>query len=68
MKRSVEETILFLQYSEKYKKVFGEGFPMIPFGEGKSNEEIYEMIDECIKQNKPVDEMGYMEYRDDVLY
>lgn len=44
------------EYSEK----FDDGFPMIPLGWGKSEDEVIKIIDECLRENKDVYEMGFL--------
>lgn len=46
---------------QKYTQVFGEAFPMIPLGWGRSDAEIIAIIDKCLKENKDVYELGYVE-------
>lgn len=43
---------------KKYAEKFDDGFPMIPIGWGRTEEEIIELIKNCISENKDVYEMG----------
>lgn len=52
----------------EYAKRFGDGFPMIPLGWGRSDEEIVEIIDECLKKGKDAYELGYVKDDDDIEY
>lgn len=51
---------------QEYSETFGDGFPMIPLGWGRSDEEIIALIDECIQDNKDVYEKGLV--KDDEIY
>lgn len=48
-----------------YDVTFGESFPTIPLGRSKKAEEI---IYKCVKANKDVYEMGYLQLDEDILY
>ena len=52
---------------DAYAKQFGDGFPMMPVAWGRTEEEVIEIIDECISKGKDVYELGYVE-EDDILY
>lgn len=45
---------------KEYAKKFDDGFPMIPLGWGKTDEEIVEIINECLEKEKDVYELGYV--------
>ena len=45
---------------KNYSKKFEDGFPMIPLGWGRTDEEIIEIAEACIKAGKDVYEMGYL--------
>lgn len=45
---------------DEYEKTFHDSFPTYPLAISKSDEEIIEMIDKCIKEKKDVYEMGYL--------
>jgi len=51
---------------ERYKKKFNDDFPTIPF-ESQEDEEIIDIIDECIEENKDVYDLGYLSL-DDIMY
>ena len=51
---------------ERYKKKFNDDFPTIPFY-NKEDEEIIDIIDECIEANKDVYDLGYL-FLDDIMY
>lgn len=53
-----------LEYAEK----FGDGFPMIPLGWGRTDEEIIKIIDKCINANKDAYGMGYVKEDLDIEY
>lgn len=55
------------QAIEEYNKVFEDGFPSIPLLK-KPESEIIEMVETCIRENKDVYEMGYLESDDGVIY
>ena len=50
---------------KKYAKKFDDGFPMIPLGWGRSEEDIIYLIKVCISKNKDVYEMGFIKDEDD---
>lgn len=52
---------------KKYAEKFDDGFPMIPLGWGRTEEEIIELIKNCISNNKNAYEMGFVK-EDDVEY
>lgn len=52
---------------EIYKAVFGEDFPTIPLAETRDDEEIIEIIEECVEVGKNVYDIGYLDL-DDVMY
>lgn len=51
----------------EYEGVFGDGFPLFPFG-SYSEEEIIEIIDRCIKEKKDVYDLGYLSLDEDIQY
>lgn len=51
---------------ERYKEKFNDDFPTIPF-ESQEDEEIIDIIDECIEENKDVYDLGYLSL-DDIMY
>lgn len=52
----------------EYAKKFDDGFPMMPLGWGRTDEQIIEIIDRCLKTGKDVYELGYIEDDPDLLY
>ncbi len=52
---------------EKYTGKFGDNFPTIPLCETMEDEEIIEMINECLKKEKDVYELGYLS-SEDIMY
>lgn len=53
-----------LKAYETYKETFKSDFPTIPLAETMEDEEIMEMIDECVEAKKDVYELGYLELND----
>lgn len=53
---------------EKYIKTFGEGFPMYQIGRNKSDNEIMEIIQQCLEKNKTAYDLGFTTDDLDVLY
>lgn len=51
----------------KYKENFNDDFPTIPLAETMEDDEIIEMIEECIEEKKDVYELGYLSL-DDIQY
>ena len=51
---------------ERYKEKFNDDFSTIPF-ESQEDEEIIDIIDECIEENKDVYDLGYLSL-DDIMY
>lgn len=45
---------------ELYEKTFDDSFPTIPLLMEKSDEEVVEIINKCISENKNVYDMGYL--------
>lgn len=52
---------------KKYAEKFEDGFPMMPLGWGRTEEEVIELIKNCISNNKNAYEMGFVK-EDDVEY
>lgn len=42
----------------EYSKIFGDGFPTIPLAWGRTDEELQEIIKECIDKKKDAYELG----------
>lgn len=53
---------------KKYRKKFGEGFPMIPLKWGRTDSEVIEIIENCLTQGKDVYELGLVSDDEDVIY
>ena len=53
---------------DAYAMKFGDGFPMIPLAWGRTDEEVIEIIDDCLKNGKDAYEMGYVEEDTDIMY
>lgn len=51
-----------------YDDMFPDGFPTIPLAEGKKDEEVIEIIQECIKKKKDVYELGYLSLDEGIIY
>lgn len=51
-----------------YAKKFGDTFPIMPLGWGRTDEEVIEIIDRCLKTGKDAYELGYVEDDDDIKY
>ena len=49
---------------DEYRKVFGEGFPMIPLAWGRDDDEIIKLIDQCISKKKSVYDLGLVNDED----
>ena len=52
---------------DEYKKKFKDEFPTVPLAERMEDEEIIEVINECIEENKDVYDLGYLSL-DDIMY
>lgn len=57
-----------MEYMKKYAEMFGDGFPMFQIGRSRTDEEIIEIIKECIEKRKDAYELGYVTDDPDVLY
>lgn len=53
---------------QEYVKKFNDGFPTIPLARGRSDQEVIEIIDECLAKNKDVYELGYLSNDSDIDY
>lgn len=56
------------EYLKKYLDAFGEGFPMYQLGRDRTDEEIIEIIKECIESGKDAYAMGLITDDEDILY
>lgn len=57
-----------MELFEEYAKRFGDGFPMIPLGFGRTTEEVEAIIKRCLKEGKDAYELGLVEDDDEVIY
>ena len=46
---------------DRYAETFDDGFPMIPLAWGRSDEQVCEIINECLEKGKDVYELGYVD-------
>ena len=53
---------------EEYEKVFNDGFPTIPLMLNRTEEEVIKMIEQCIKENKDVYTIEFLEDDEDIEY
>ena len=53
---------------EAYRNMFGEGFPMIPLAWGRTDKEVEEIIDKCLKAKKDAYALGFVKEDDDLMY
>lgn len=51
---------------KRYIELFGEGFPMYQIGRSRTQEEICDIIDECLKKKQDAYELGYA--KEEVIY
>ena len=56
------------KYLRIYAERFGDGFPMIPLASGRTDEEIIEIIKECLEKGKDVYELEYVQDSVDLFY
>lgn len=52
---------------EAYRNTFHDDFPSIPLAETREDDEIIEIIEECIESKKDVYDLGYLDL-EDVMY
>lgn len=57
-----------MELFEEYAKRFGDGFPMIPLGFGRTEEEVNALIKRCLEEGKDAYELGLVEDDDEVIY
>lgn len=60
--------MMLMKKMEQYAKKFGDGFPMYQLGRGRTNEEIIEIIDRCLKAGKDAYDLGLVSDDDDIKY
>lgn len=53
---------------DEYFDRFGESFPTVPLMWGRTDEQVIELIDECLSKGKDVYELGYVDIDEDVKY
>lgn len=53
---------------EEYAKRFGDGFPMIPLGFGRTEKEVETLIKKCLEEGKDAYELGLLKDDDGVIY
>ena len=53
---------------KEYAEKFDDGFPMIHLGWGRTDAELIDIIDECLRKNKDVYDLGYVEDSDGLEY
>ena len=52
----------------EYAKRFDDGFPSWPLARTRTDEEVIEIIDRCLKEGKDVYELGYVTDNLDIVY
>lgn len=62
------EAVNLMDLLEKYYEKFGESVPMIPVAWGRTEKELCEIIEKCLKEGKDVYQLGYAKEDKDVLY
>lgn len=50
-----------------YEKIFDDSFPMFTMM-GKPQNEVVEIINKCIFENKDVYDLGYLSLNEDIVY
>ena len=55
---------MLMKKLKEYAKTFGEGFPMIPLGWGRDDDEVIALIDRCLKEKKDAYELGLVNEAD----
>jgi len=56
------------EWLKKYAERFPDGFPTIPLAWGRKEDEVIEIIKECLEKGKDVYELGYVEDGTDFDY
>lgn len=51
-----------LQALELYENTFDDSFPTIPMS-GRTEEEMIDMINECVSAKKDIYDMGYLDFK-----
>ena len=57
---------MFEKKLDEYFEAFGEGFPMYQLGRLRTEDEIIELIDTCLKEGKDAYDMGWID--EDAIY
>lgn len=57
-----------LEYLEKYTVHFNEGFPTYQLARTKDEDDVVKMIQNCLKADKTVYEMGYLDEESENIY
>lgn len=57
-----------MELFEEYAKRFGDGFPMIPLGFGRTEKEVEALIKKCLEEGKDAYELGLLKDDDGVIY
>lgn len=52
---------------KRYMDTFDDSFPSFQLMNGRTDDEVIKMIDECIAENKDVYDMGFLK-DDDLIY
>jgi hypothetical protein len=53
---------------KQYAQRFGDGFPTIPLAWGRTQEEVEDLIKQCLDAGKDAYEMGFVEDNTDLVY
>lgn len=56
------------EYLQKYVDAFGEGFPMYQLGRTRTESEIIEIIEQCLKEKKTAYDLGLVTDDLDIEY
>ena len=56
------------EYLQKYVNAFGEGFPMYQLGRTRTETEIIEIIERCLREDKDAYDLGLVTDNADVDY
>lgn len=56
------------EYLQKYVDAFGEGFPMYQLGRTRTDGEIIEIIERCLKEHKTAYDLGLVTDDEDTEY
>lgn len=56
------------EYLDKYYDKFGEALPMYQIARTRTDDEVIDVIKDCLKQGKDVYELDYCTLDEDVMY